>query len=84
MNIIELSERVLGIEDNEVEVEYQSDTIGKYGLHFSGDMFELTPKTTNCLAQDKCGIPPQKLKTKLANTTVLASKNVCAPRGGCC
>lgn len=31
-DIISLSEKVLGIEDLEVEVEYQSDTIGKYGL----------------------------------------------------
>src|SRR4051812_22038228 len=30
LNIIALSEKVLGIEDLEIEVEYQSDTIGKY------------------------------------------------------
>src|SRR4051812_10815893 len=29
-SIIELSEKVLGMEDLDVEVEYQSDTIGKY------------------------------------------------------
>ena len=35
LNIIELSEKVLEIEDLEIEVEYQSDTIGKFGLEFS-------------------------------------------------
>src|SRR4051812_43916963 len=34
--IIALSEKVLGIEDGEIEVEYQSNTIGKYGLDFNG------------------------------------------------
>jgi hypothetical protein len=32
LSIIELSERVLEMEDLEVEVEYQADTIGKYKL----------------------------------------------------
>ena len=36
LNIIALSEKVLGIEDLEVEVEYQADTIGKYGIRFNG------------------------------------------------
>ncbi|MES2559858.1 MAG: DUF6428 family protein [Bacteroidota bacterium] len=82
-NIIQLSERVLGIEDNEVEVEYQSDTIGKYGLHFNGNNFELTSKMTNCLATDKCGIPPEKLKVNLADLTVV-NNTACAPGGTCC
>src|SRR5690554_7148226 len=32
LNIIKLSEEKLGMEDAEIEVEYQSDTIGKYDL----------------------------------------------------
>jgi hypothetical protein len=86
-DIIDLSERVLRLPDAEVEVEYQADTIGKYGLYFnalSGN-FELTSKTTNCLAQDKCGIPPEKLKRNLADLTVVAAAdNCCTPGGGCC
>ena len=81
-NIIALSEKKLGIGDLEIEVEYQSDTIGKYGLGFNGKDFQLIPKTTACLAQDACGIPPQQLKV-----TTLEVKNTaqscCAP-GGCC
>lgn len=83
LNIIKLSEKVLGIEDHEVEVEYQSDTIGKYGLHFNGTNFELTTKMTNCLASDSCGISPEKQKVRLADLTVV-NNNACAPGGNCC
>lgn len=40
-NIISLSERILGIEYLEVEVEYRGDTIGKYDLNFNGENFVL-------------------------------------------
>jgi hypothetical protein len=84
--IIDLSERVLRLPDAEVEVEYQADTIGKYGLYFNATTgnFELTTKTTNCLAQDKCGIPPEKLKVNLGNLTPTDAAACCTPGGGCC
>src|SRR3954467_4347821 len=47
-SIISLSEKVLNMEDLEVEVEYQSDTIGKYALEFNGKNFLLTSTQTNC------------------------------------
>lgn len=78
-NIISLSERILGLEDLEVEVEYQGDTIGKYDLDFNGENFVLTSKQTACLAQDKCGIPADKLK--IAQLKVSTS---CTPGGDCC
>ena len=62
LNIIKLSEEKLGIEDAEIEVEYQSETIGKYDLNFNGKTFVLKSKTTACLAQDACGIPSDKQK----------------------
>ena len=43
-DIIALSERQLGLEDAEIEVEYQSETIGKFGLEFSNGIFQLTSK----------------------------------------
>ena len=82
-DIIALSESKLGLEDAEIEVEYQSDTIGKYGLDFDGTHFMLTSQFTACLASDKCGIPADKLKVsldELQNT----GKNACAPGGKCC
>jgi len=82
LNIIELSEDKLGIEDNEIEVEYQSDTIGKYDLDFNGTHFVLIPKTTACLASDACGIPAEKTKVQLAELGGNGSS--CAPGSGCC
>ncbi len=82
-NIIALSEKTLGIEDAEVEVEYQSDTIGKYNLEFNGTDFLLTATTTNCLATDKCGIPAEKLKVNLSSLAT-AEASWCTPGSGCC
>ena len=81
-DIIALSEKVLGLEDADIEVEYQSDTIGKYGLEFNGKDFTLTSTQTNCLAQDKCGIPTEKLKVNLVDLS--NNQSCCAPGGKCC
>ena len=64
IHIIELSEKVLGIEDLEIEVEYQGQTIEKFGLDFDGTNFILASKQTDCLAKDNCGIPAGKTKIK--------------------
>ncbi len=80
LNIIKLSERVLGMEDLEIEVEYQADTIGKYGLAFDGEHFQLTAKQTDCLAKDKCEVP----KPKIQLVQVGSSNTSCTPGGGCC
>lgn len=81
LHIISLSEKVLGMEDLEIEVEYQAETIGKYDLGFDGESFLLLAKKTACLATDKCGVPAEKQKIELVN---LASASTCAPGGGCC
>lgn len=81
-DIIALSEKVLGLEDAEIEVEYQSDTIGKYGIDFNGKDFTLTSTQTNCLAQDKCGIPAEKLKVNLVDLS--NNQSCCTPGGKCC
>ena len=83
LRIIQLSEEKLGIENNEIEVEYQSNTIGKYDLEFNGKIFVLKSKTTACLAQDACGIPSEKLKKNLADIAA-NNANTCTPGGGCC
>lgn len=83
LQIIELSEKQLGIVDAEIEVEYQSDTIGKYGLAFDGRNFILQSKTTACLAKDYCGIPPEKPKVKLS--VLQTTQTSCGtPGSGCC
>lgn len=80
-HIIELSEKVLGLEDLNIEVEYQDTTIGKFGLDFDGKYFLLTNKQTDCLAKDKCGIPVEKQKVKLST---LNDGPCCSPDGNCC
>ena len=83
LNIIKLSEDKLGIEDFDIEVEYQSETIGKYDLEFNGKTFILKNKTTACLAKDTCGITSEKEKKNLSELNVNQS-NSCTPGGGCC
>jgi hypothetical protein len=82
LNIIRLSEEKLGLEDAEVEVEYQGDTIGKYALAFDGRHFILQNKTTACLASDQCGITEAKPKVKLSELANIQSS--CSPNSGCC
>ena len=79
-NIIDLSIDRLRLEDLEVEVEYQRETIGKYALSFDGNEFLLLPTQTACLAQDKCGIPEEQLKPKIK----IGQSATCTPGGGCC
>ncbi len=81
LDIITLSEKILGIEDLEIDVEYQGDTIGKFGLEFNGSHFLLTSKQTDCLAKDNCGIPVKKEKKSLSQLTATTT---CAPGSGCC
>ena len=57
LKIIEKAETVLGVGNHKIEVEYQANTIGKYGLDFNGTHFVLTTKQTDCLAMEKCEIP---------------------------
>ena len=74
LHILDISRKVLGdADDLNIEVEYQQGTIGKFGLDFDGKDFILTTKQTACLAQDACGIPPEKMPVKC-----------CSPKSGCC
>ena len=71
--IIKQTQRILNIPDDlEIEIEYQFDTIGKYGLDFEAGVFVLTKKKTACLASDRC--------------TPLSKKNAlkCTPENNCC
>ena len=51
--------------NGDIEMEYQNQTIGLYGVEHIGMLsFNLTPKKTNCLAPDKCGINTESNKPK--------------------
>ena len=82
-SIIAIAEPLFGNEDLEVEIEYQTETISRFGLDFNAGRFVLTAKETNCLAQDHCGIPQEKLKVKLSDLQTQAAA-CCDPKGGCC
>lgn len=81
LDIINLSESKLGLSDSVIEVEYQGETIGKYGLDYSDGAFQLTIKETDCLAKDNCGIPEEKPRVKLSE---VQNSGSCAPGSGCC
>src|SRR5690606_5252801 len=82
VHIIELSEKVLGLQDSEIEVEYQGETISKFGVGFNGTNFLLITKQTDCLAKDNCGVPQEKKKVPLSQ---LKEETIsCAPGSGCC
>lgn len=82
LNIIFLSEEKLNIIDEEIELEYQAETIGKYGVEFNGFEFVLTNKKTACLAEDNCGIPLVKQKVLLSD--LQSNSSSCDPQSGCC
>jgi hypothetical protein len=68
------------MENLDIEIEYQSETIGKYNVSFDGKNFILLNKKTNCLAEDQCGIEIKKPKISLSQ---LQTSN-CSPDSGCC
>lgn len=73
LRILNLCEKVLGPGDLEIEVEYQQDTIGKFGMAFDGENFLLTTRRTACLAQDIC-LPKSGQ----------AQSSSCCGSSGCC
>ena len=83
LKIIETAESLFGIEDLEIEVEYQQNTIGKFGLALNDGKFILTATQTNCLAQDHCGIPNLELPSEMKVISDSKSSS-CIPGGGCC
>ncbi|MDB9754849.1 DUF6428 family protein [Winogradskyella sp.] len=82
LDIIELSEKILKIGNLDIEVEYQSQTIGKYDLEFNGKDFLLIPKQTACLALSSCGLPTEKPKVKISE--IQKTTSGCTPNSGCC
>ena len=83
-NIIRLSEPLFNGEDLEVEVEYQTGTVGKYGLSFNGSEFVLQPTTADCLAPDLCGIDAMRNKKKISLGSLGTANASCVPGSGCC
>lgn len=83
LKIIDKSERTLGLQDGEVEIEYQSDTIGLYALEFSNGAFVLKSKNTTCLAKEDCGVPDKTTSRRISEIRVLQTA-CCGAGAGCC
>ena len=82
LNIVDISKDIIVDENLDIEVEYQNETIGKYGLDFENGEFLLTSKQTDCLAKENCGIPtPKKMLKNLK--LELSNQSCCTPGGGC-
>lgn len=81
IKIIELSEKVLQLENWDIEVEYQGDTIGKYGLDYNGKYFLLTQKHTDCLAREECNLP---INISHDDTSTSGNLSCCGPLSKCC
>lgn len=80
--IIEKSNNVLTDPNATVEIEYQTDTIGRYGVYYSDNKFVLSPLFTACPAPDLCGIPA--IKQKLNLSEIGSATSCCSSESGCC
>ena len=78
LEIIEKSEQLFGLKDEELEVEFQGQTIETYGLVAQDFGFQFTGKKTTCLAPGNCGIPETQLPKEMQKQTS------CQPGSGCC
>ena len=93
MRIIRDTEAWMEWDNHEVEVEYQGKTIERYGVEIMEGVLALQPLQTNCLAQDRCGLP---MLEETSNTTRTVEETVpqpksqapvvgrCKPGSGCC
>jgi hypothetical protein len=82
LSILDATQNMFAGEDLDIEIEYQQETIGKFGLAFIDNQFVLTNTQTDCLAKDNCGIPVEKVKAKIGEWKEKAS--CCTPDSNCC
>jgi len=78
LQIMQETESKIILSDEEILVELQGETIQKYKLMKSDFGFLLQATQTACLAEDSCGIPKEKIKVVLGQSTA------CKPGSGCC
>ncbi|MBK7762502.1 MAG: hypothetical protein IPI46_03915 [Bacteroidetes bacterium] len=84
LQILHQSQTLLGDDNLSIEVEYQLESIGKFGLEVEGNLLQLIPLYTTCLANDHCGIPTEKMPKPLKDLQVQTAGSCCTPGGGCC
>jgi hypothetical protein len=80
LEIIEKSEQLFGLKEEDLEVEYQGLTIETYGILAQDFGFQFIAKQTTCLAPGHCGIPEAQLPEHMKATAA----SFCSPSSGCC
>ncbi|WP_395046883.1 DUF6428 family protein [Flavobacterium sp.] len=83
ISIIEATSGMFDGEDLEIEIEFQQETVGKFGLEYIDNQFVLTNTKTDCLAKTNCRIPVEKIKVKI-NELQENLTSCCAPNSNCC
>lgn len=91
LKIIDLSRGLISDENLPLKAEYQLpneyfgllSTIGSYEVNWEHGHFVLGATQTDCLAKEKCGIPPVKTKIKLSELNY-ENSGKCNPKSGCC
>ena len=81
LSILDKTAHLFKSTDPEIEVEYQAETIAKFGLDYKDGEFFLTTLRTDCLAKENCGIPSNKIKKTISSLGLEAG---CLPGSGCC
>jgi len=86
LKILDKAEPLLENRDLPIEIEYQTDTIGKYNLEFNGMDFLLLTTKTDCLAKETCAIKPESEHSDRSKKHSVRQRemSVCIPGGGCC
>ncbi len=79
VKIINSTEHLFNGEDLDIEIEYQQNTVGKFGLEYTDGKYILTNTKTDCLAKSDCGIPTEKIKQNLNELT-----SCCTTNSSCC
>jgi hypothetical protein len=81
--ILDLSQSIIDSNYLEVEVEWQQESIARYGLKPHQNGFELIALHTQCKAEDHCGIPEEQMVYQSESNVNFRVKE-CKPNTGCC
>jgi len=84
LGILNKADALFENRDLDLEIEYQGDTIGRYGAELDNGLFRLVSKQTDCLAKESCGISSDDRSSTQLHAPDLQPANACAPGSGCC
>ncbi len=83
VKIIDSTDAIFENQDLDIEIEYQQNTIGRFGLDFVDHKLQLTATQTDCLAKDSCEFPLKKTKIKMSDLQEKIAES-CPPNSNCC